>query len=57
MKQQTNDYDHEKAMCSKKRKYKSSEASKQAHKYGQRKYRCPYCKGWHLTKDKDRDGI
>jgi len=38
------------AMCKRKIKYKSSEASYYAHKWRQRKYECPICGHWHLTK-------
>lgn len=37
-------------MCDRKKKYKSSEASKLAFAWGQRKYECPLCGHWHLTK-------
>ena len=36
--------------CKRKRKMKSSEANKLAPKYNQRKYQCPICGHWHLTK-------
>lgn len=36
-------------MCGRKKKFKSNEASYYAQKYGQRKYECPICHGWHLT--------
>lgn len=39
-------------MCNKKKKFKSSEASRIADMYGQRKYECPICGHWHLTKQK-----
>lgn len=39
-------------MCARKRKFKSSEASRASSMLGQRKYRCPYCGHWHLTKKK-----
>lgn len=39
-------------MCRKKRKFKSSEASLVASIYNQRKYECPVCGHWHLTKRK-----
>lgn len=39
-------------MCKKKRKFKSSEASKFGAKVNQRKYECPICGHWHLTKIK-----
>jgi len=39
-------------MCDRKRKMKSNEASFYANKLGQRKYECPICGGWHLTKKK-----
>lgn len=37
-------------MCKRKAKFKSSEASYYADKHGQRKYECPVCGHWHLTK-------
>ncbi|WKV32900.1 hypothetical protein MAC3UK_0013 [Bdellovibrio phage MAC3UK] len=42
------------SMCKRKRKLKSSEAAKLAHRFGQRKYLCPVCHGWHLTKTRKR---
>lgn len=39
-------------MCDRKRKMKSGEASKKAARLGYRKYQCPLCGGWHLTKGK-----
>jgi len=44
------------SMCGGKRKFKSSEASKMAHRFKQRKYLCPICNGWHLTKLKEYYG-
>jgi hypothetical protein len=38
------------AMCGGKKRFKSGRASKIAHKLNQRKYECPICGGWHLTK-------
>lgn len=40
------------AMCKRKRKFKSAEAGKMAGRYNQRKYECPICGHWHLTKHK-----
>lgn len=40
------------AMCKSKRKFKSSEASKVAMYMNQRKYECPICGHWHLTRAK-----
>lgn len=38
------------AMCKRKKKFKSSEAGRLAGKLRQRKYECPICGHWHLTK-------
>lgn len=38
--------------CERKKKFKSGEASKVAARFNQRKYECPYCGHWHLTKQK-----
>lgn len=38
------------SMCHRKTKFKSNEASRYANKYNQRKYECPLCGHWHLTK-------
>lgn len=38
------------SMCNRKKKFKSSEAGRIAGKLKQRKYHCPFCGGWHLTK-------
>lgn len=43
------------AMCKKKRKLKSNQAAKMASRFGQRKYLCPVCNGWHLTKDRGKN--
>lgn len=40
-------------MCRNKRKFKSGEANRFAARYNQRKYECPICGHWHLTKDKE----
>lgn len=40
------------AMCKRKKKFKSSEAGRIAGKLRQRKYACPICGGWHLTKQR-----
>lgn len=37
-------------MCRSKKKFKSSTASMYAARWGQRKYECPICGHWHLTK-------
>ena len=36
--------------CERKKKFKSGEASKIASRFNQRKYECPVCRHWHLTK-------
>lgn len=38
--------------CDRKKKFKSGEASKVAARFNQRKYECPICGHWHLTKMK-----
>jgi len=46
-------------MCERKRKLKSGEANKMASRFNQRKYECPICGHWHLTKmkgDQDEPG-
>jgi len=40
------------AMCKRKKKFKSSEAGRLASRFNQRKYECPICGHWHLTKSK-----
>jgi len=38
------------AMCYRKKRFKSSKAGRVAGKINQRKYECPICGHWHLTK-------
>jgi hypothetical protein len=42
-------------MCKSKRKLKSNKAGRRASRLGQRKYECPICGGWHLTKSASFD--
>lgn len=48
----TSDLDDREAyvMCYRKKPFKSSKAGRVAGKLNQRKYKCPVCGHWHLTK-------